>query len=53
MKHRIRIVAALVVALLLLAIPMASATGPNPPHKVNVGRYGLCASVSPKLTICY
>jgi glycerol uptake facilitator-like aquaporin len=52
MKHRARIVAALVVGLLLLAIPMASASssGTNvQPAK----KYGICLSLSPELTICY
>jgi hypothetical protein len=51
MKHRARVVLAIVVALFLLAIPMASAgTGDV---KVPVKRYGICLSVSPQLTVCY
>jgi hypothetical protein len=50
MKHRVRIVAALVVALLLLAIPMASAQG----TKIDpVKKYGVCLSLNPDLTVCY
>ena len=51
MKHRARIVLAVVVALFLLAIPVASAgTGSvNVPAK----RYGICLSANPNLTVCY
>ena len=51
MKHRARIVLAIVVALFLLAIPIASAgTGDvNLPVK----RYGICISTSPNFTVCY
>ena len=52
MKTRVRIIAALVVGLLLLAIPMASASssGTNiQPAK----KYGICLSLNPNLTICY
>ena len=50
MKNRVRIIAALVVGLLLLAIPMASAsTTTIQPAK----RYGVCASLNPSLTVCY
>ncbi|MEY2436942.1 MAG: hypothetical protein QOF97_1778 [Acidimicrobiaceae bacterium] len=51
MKHPVRIVAAVVVALLLLDIPMASAKSSG--IDTNTRRYGLCLSTGPELTICY
>ena len=51
MKHRVRIVAALVVGLLLLAVPMASAKSSNEP--LTPKKYGICLSLNPDLTICY
>jgi hypothetical protein len=52
MKHRARIVAALVVGLLLLAIPMAAAR-PSAADIQPAKKYGVCASLNPNLTICY
>ena len=50
MKHRVRIVAALVVGLLLLAVPMASAQSSAP---IAAKKYGICLSLNPNLTVCY
>jgi glycerol uptake facilitator-like aquaporin len=52
MKHRARIVAALVVGLLLLAIPLASAS-PSSTNIQPAKKYGICLSVNPNLTVCY
>jgi hypothetical protein len=52
MKHRARIVVTLVVGLLLLAIPIASAS-PSSSTVVPAKRYGICASLNPNLTVCY
>jgi hypothetical protein len=51
MKHRVRIVAALVAGLLLLAVPMAAAQSPSAPTTAK--KYGICLSLNPDLTICY
>ena len=51
MKHRVRLVAALVAGLLLLAVPMASAQSTSTP--VTAKKYGICLSLNPDLTLCY